>query len=111
NPRISGGARGAAGTYSVTATIGTCASPAGTTAVTVISNLGACNDGNACTSGEACSGGACTGGTVLAPAELNQSLALSDGGGATTISWSDPPGDYSVYRGTRTEGSPWSYNQ
>jgi hypothetical protein len=111
NPTISGASTAAAGTYSVTATIGACASPAGTTAVAIIPNLGACNDGNACTSGEACSGGACTGGTVLTPAEMNQSVELSDSGSATTISWSDPPGDYSVYRGTRSVLSSWSYNQ
>jgi len=30
---------------------------------------------------------------------------------SAVLSWTDPPGLYSVYRGTRTNGVPWSYNQ
>ena len=111
NPAIAGASTAAAGTYSVRATVGGCISPAGTTAATIIANQGACNDGNACTTGETCAGGVCGGGSVSTPVEVNDSVALSDNGGVTTISWTDPPGTYSVYRGTRTDGSPWSFNQ
>jgi hypothetical protein len=40
---------------------------------------------------------------------VNYSVRLA-GTATTTISWTDPPGLYSVYRGTRSDGSPWSYN-
>jgi hypothetical protein len=70
-----------------------------------------CNDGNACTTGEVCGSGVCGGGTPAPPAAINDSVSLVDGGSGTTISWSDPPGLYSVYRGTRSAGSPWAYNQ
>jgi hypothetical protein len=50
------------------------------------------------------------GSTPLPPA-VNDSVRLVRDGSGTTISWIDPPGPYSVYRGTRSGGSPWSYNQ
>jgi hypothetical protein len=43
-------------------------------------------------------------------AEVNASVLVSQGGPVTTISWSDPPGAYDVYRGTRY-GAGWLYNQ
>lgn len=109
NPTISGVSTAASGTYSVTATVAGCASPAGTTTATVIPSGGTCESGNSCTAGETCNGGACTGGTLIGGAEVNDSVALSESG--TQISWNDPPGDYNVYRGTKTIGSPWSFNQ
>jgi hypothetical protein len=50
------------------------------------------------------------GSTPLPPA-VNDSVRLVRDGSGTTISWIDPPGPYSVYRGTRSGGSPWSYSQ
>src|SRR6266850_63966 len=70
-----------------------------------------CNDGNPCTAGEVCGGGVCGGGTPVLPPAVNGSVRLVHNGSATTISWTDPPGPYSVYRGTRSGGSPWAYNQ
>jgi hypothetical protein len=32
-------------------------------------------------------------------------------GTGTILSWTDPPGLYSVYRGTKADGDPWAYNQ
>ena len=52
----------------------------------------------------------CGGGTPVLPPEVNGSVSLV-GGSGTTISWSDPPGPYCVYRGTRSGGSLWAYNQ
>jgi hypothetical protein len=70
-----------------------------------------CDDTNTCTAGETCSGGLCAGGTPVTPAAVNDTVLLTDDGVTTTISWTDPPGDYSVYRGVATDGTPWSYNQ
>ena len=70
-----------------------------------------CNDGNTCTGGEVCGGGVCGGGTPVLPRAVNGSVRLVRDGSGTTISWTDPPAPYSVYRGTRTDGSPWSFNQ
>ncbi len=111
NPVISNVGAAAGGTYSVTATVGGCTTLAGTTTVTVIGDGGSCDDANACTLGEICNAGICGGGAPVTPLEVNDTLSLSDDGSQTTISWIDPPADYSVYRGTRTDGTPWSYNQ
>jgi hypothetical protein len=50
------------------------------------------------------------GGAPVPPA-VNASVRLAGDGSGTTISWSDAPGPYSVYRGTRSGGSPWAWNQ
>jgi hypothetical protein len=79
---------------------GLCSNPPG--------NDGAsCDDGNVCTAGTTCSGGVCGGGTPVPPAPVNDSVAF--GTDSQTLSWSDPPGDYNVYRGLRT--TPWTYDQ
>jgi hypothetical protein len=51
------------------------------------------------------------GGTPALPPAVNGSVSLAGDASATTISWTDLPGPYSVYRGTRNGGSPWVYNQ
>jgi hypothetical protein len=79
---------------------GLCSNPPGNDGVS-------CDDGNACTAGTTCSGGACAGGTPVSSAPINDSVAFQADG--TTLSWSDPPGDYNVYRGLRT--NPWTYDQ
>jgi hypothetical protein len=68
-----------------------------------------CDDANVCTTGTVCGSGVCGGGTVILPAEVNDSVRLDAAG--TTVSWTDPPGLYSVYRGTRSNGILWAYNQ
>jgi hypothetical protein len=70
-----------------------------------------CNDGNSCTTGEVCGGGVCGGGTPVLPPAVSGSVTLVGGGSGTTISWTGLPGPYSVYRGTKSGGSPWAYNQ
>ena len=76
-------------------------------------NTNTCSDGNACTTGDACGGGACSGTPVGNPAEVGNSLRLSQSGVTSTVSWSDDgnPGTFHIYRGTRTTVAPWSYNQ
>ncbi|HUD71532.1 MAG TPA: FG-GAP-like repeat-containing protein [Dongiaceae bacterium] len=71
----------------------------------------ACNDGNACTIGEVCGGGVCGGGGPALPPAVNGSVSLVGNGAGATIGWTDSPGPFSVYRGARSGGSPWSYNQ
>jgi hypothetical protein len=71
----------------------------------------ACNDGNACTTGEVCSSGVCGGGVPSAPAEVNDSVRVGEGGPTSAITWNDLPGTFNVYHGSRAEGSPWAYNQ
>jgi len=70
-----------------------------------------CNDGTTCTGGEVCGGGVCGGGTPVLPRAVNGSVSLVEDGSGMTIRWTDAPGPYSVYRGTRSGGSPWAYNQ
>ena len=53
----------------------------------------------------------CGGGTPVLPPAVNGSVRLAGNESATTISWTDAPGPYNVYRGTRSGGSPWAYNQ
>ncbi|HET8948110.1 MAG TPA: hypothetical protein VFQ07_14125 [Candidatus Polarisedimenticolia bacterium] len=66
-----------------------------------------CDDANACTTGTTCTGGVCGGGTIVPPAPLGDSVAF--GADSTTLGWSDPPGNYNVYRGLRS--TPWTYDQ
>jgi len=68
----------------------------------------ACNDANACTAGDVCGAGTCAGSVVL-PGAVNDSVLFDETG--TTLSWTDPPGAYNVYRGTRSAGAPWAYDQ
>jgi len=51
----------------------------------------------------------CAGAPV--PPPVNGSVRLAGDGSGTTISWTDAPGPYSVYRGTKTGGSAWAWNQ
>jgi hypothetical protein len=68
-----------------------------------------CDDGVACTAGAVCTAGACGGGAPVLPAPVNDSVRFDAGG--TLLSWTDPPGDYNVYRGLKSAGVPWAYNQ
>ncbi len=66
-----------------------------------------CDDGDACTAPDACTGGDCGGPAAPPPPEINDSVRFA-GGESTTISWTDVPGPYNVYRGSRT--GTWVYN-
>lgn len=81
---------------------GTCAHP-------TLPNGTACDDLDPCTQTDTCSSGTCVGSDPVVVAELNASVQVTQSGPVTTISWSDAPGAYDVYRGTR--GGVWSYNQ
>jgi hypothetical protein len=91
--------------------IGVCDPGSGVCSSPIAPDGTTCDDANACTAGETCSGGLCAGGTPVTPAEVNDTVQVTDDGVTTTIAWADPPGDYSVYRGVRSDGTPWSYNQ
>ncbi|MBZ5640692.1 MAG: hypothetical protein LAO51_18290 [Acidobacteriia bacterium] len=67
----------------------------------------ACNDGDPCTAPDVCSSGTCVGAPAPMPPDIGSSVRL-DGGTATAISWSDPPGPYNVYRGLMA--GAWTYN-
>jgi hypothetical protein len=69
-----------------------------------------CDDGDAGTCGDVCGAGVCTGVAVPEPAEVNDSVRLTQSGTDAIIGWNDPPGPYNVYRGARTPGSPFGYN-
>jgi hypothetical protein len=43
------------------------------------------------------------------PPAVNDTLAFDAAG--TTLSWNDPPGNWNVYRGSGTVGTPWAFNQ
>jgi hypothetical protein len=95
-----------------------------------------CSDNNACTSNEECLDGACVSGApppdcddgnactddscsptaacVHAPAfvaRVNDTVHVSRTEGATIISWTDAPGPFNVYRGSRITVDPWDCNQ
>jgi len=68
----------------------------------------ACDDGNPCTV-DTCSPGPVCGHTPIAVSEVNNSLRVARTGGNTAVvSWTDPPGPFNVYRGTRH--GTWQYN-
>ncbi|HET8945853.1 MAG TPA: FG-GAP-like repeat-containing protein [Candidatus Polarisedimenticolia bacterium] len=48
---------------------------------------------------------------AVPPPAVNGSVRLLAGGPGTTITWTDAPGPWNVYRGTRSGGSPWAWNQ
>lgn len=70
-----------------------------------------CNDADGTSCGDACTGGVCSGHAVDAPAEIDGSVLMSKTPSDTTISWTDNPGPYAVYRGANGPGgTPWAYN-
>jgi hypothetical protein len=86
---------------------GTCDAGTGACSNPAAPNGTSCDDANACTTGTACTGGVCGGGTIVPTAPIGDSVAF--GTDNATISWSDPPGNYNVYRGLQT--APWTYDQ
>ncbi len=70
-----------------------------------------CNDNDATTCTDVCTAGSCAGTPAAEPTELDGSLTVSKSGGSASISWSDAPGPYNVYRGTNGPGAVWLYDQ
>ncbi len=70
-----------------------------------------CSDANSTTCGDACNAGTCGGTPVAEPAPINNSVRVNKTPTNSTITWSDAPGGYDVYRGSKSTGSAWSYNQ
>ena len=68
----------------------------------------ACDDANSCTANDACLVGVCVG-TTSTPAAVGNSVNLSKSGTTSSVQWSDLPGPFNVYRGSRT-GAGWSYD-
>ena len=66
-----------------------------------------CDDSDPCTI-DACASGACANTPQVTP-EVNASLLVSKTMANAIISWTDPPGPFNVYRGSRT-GLPWTYD-
>jgi len=104
-------------------------------ATTTVVDGGSCDDGNACTTSDVCNGSVCQGSVLLScddanacttdscdailgcqnvpiplPAAVDDSLRVAKAGADAQVSWSDPPGPFNIYRGTRSGGDPWSYN-
>jgi hypothetical protein len=91
---------------------GTCDTGTGSCSNPAAPDGTSCNDQDATTCGDICTSAVCAGHAVAAPAEIDDTLRLDKTPTDTTITWSNPPGPYGVYRGTNgPEGSPWSYNQ
>ena len=65
---------------------------------------------NGCGQSATTAGAAAADDVCVTPGEINGSLSLTDDGVTTTLSWTDPPGDYNVYRGSRVLTAPWAYN-
>jgi hypothetical protein len=73
-----------------------------------------CDDGNVCTTDSCNAGnGQCVFTPLPPPLEVGSSVRLAKSGGTSVVSWSDDgtPGPFQLYRGTRTNGVPFSYNQ
>ena len=89
---------------------GTCNPANGTCSNPTAPNGTVCNDGNATTCGDVCSSGVCGGSFVAEPPEIDSSVRVGKSGSDVTISWSDAPGPYNVYRGSISPDTPWSYS-
>jgi hypothetical protein len=69
-----------------------------------------CDDLNGTTCGDVCTNGNCAGHPVAQPPEIDNSVRLAKSPTDSTITWTDSPGPYSVYRGSHAGGTPWAYN-
>jgi hypothetical protein len=57
-----------------------------------------------------CTSAVCAGHPVEAPPVIDASVMLAKSPSDTTISWTDAPGPYGVYRGSNSSSASWSYN-
>ena len=69
---------------------------------------GKCEDGDPCTY-NVCAGGACVASPVTV-SEVNDSLRVVRDPIGASIAWTDAPGPFNVYRGSRT-GALWTYDE
>jgi hypothetical protein len=69
-----------------------------------------CNDGSSCTAGDSCTAGTCSGTPVPAPDLINNSVRVNKTPTNATISWTDAPGNYNAYRGSKSAGAVFAYN-
>jgi hypothetical protein len=70
----------------------------------------ACDDGDACTVDACDAVSGCGHVPSPLPAEVDDSVRVSGTGAVAEVSWSDPPGPFNVYRGSRTAPEPFSYD-
>jgi hypothetical protein len=90
---------------------GVCDSGTGLCSNPVAPDGTSCNDQDATTCGDVCTGTTCAGHSVSAPANIDNSLTLDKTPSDTTISWTDSPGPYALYRGSNGPSpAPWTYN-
>jgi kumamolisin len=81
---------------------------AGVCAANHVADGTACDDGNVCTANTTCTTGLCGGGVPVPTPPINDSVVFEASG--TKLTWSDPAAKYSVYRGKRFDGVPFSYD-
>jgi hypothetical protein len=82
----------------------------GSGTLTILAEGAGCNDADATTCDDQCTSGVCAGHAVTAPAEIDASVVLAKTPSDTTISWTDAPGPYALYRGSNSQSASWSYN-
>jgi len=73
-------------------------------------STGVCDDGDITTCADVCNSGTCAGTFIAEPSVVADTLEVTESGGTATISWSDAPGEFNVYRGVRALGMPFAYN-
>jgi subtilisin-like proprotein convertase family protein len=69
----------------------------------------ACSDGDHCTN-DACTSGACVGTPTPAPTRINNTVHVNKTPTNATITWTDPPGSYNLYRGSKAANAAFAYN-
>jgi hypothetical protein len=88
---------------------GTCNPSNGLCSNPAASDGTSCDDGDATTCGDTCSAGVCSGTPVPEPPEIGSDVAIVRSAGSGTLSWTDLPGPYHVYRGAIDLSTPWAY--
>lgn len=69
-----------------------------------------CDDGDLCTV-DACDPiSGCGHASLPLPPEVDDSVRLAKAGAVAEVSWSDPPGPFNVYRGSRSAPDPFAYD-
>jgi hypothetical protein len=91
---------------------GVCDSGTGLCSNPVAPDGTSCNDQNSTTCGDICTSATCAGHAVAAPNDIDNSLRVDKAPSDSTITWTDVPGPYGVYRGSNGPSpAPWTYNQ
>jgi len=89
--------------------VGVCDGGSGVCSNPALSDGTNCDDADATTCGDVCASAVCIGHAVTTPAKIDGSVVLAKAPTDTTISWTDAPGPYAVYRGSNGSGT-WTYN-